>query len=150
MTAKSTRTVATAHGSNDALAPLDWLADLPRRQLELMARSASSLLRGSEAIRTIQQHAAHRARSRHESAAERLRASRDIGEMMAIQAELMQSNLQEAAQYWQQLATTAFKAQVDLVGGTTEALQTGSEPTLEALQQAFAASLDNPVGASTH
>ena len=157
MTAKSTRTATPADSTPDAFAPLNWLADLPRRQLTFALRSASTVFRGSEAIRGIQQQAAHRALSQHEAALERLRASRDVGEMMAVQTELIRFNLHEATQYWQQLASTAFKAQVDLVGSTSEVLPAAAEPTLEALQQAFAASLDNmenaagpAAGASTH
>jgi len=91
----------------------------------------------------MQQQAARRAFSQNQSALERLRASRDVNELMAVQAELTRFNLQEASQYWQRVASTAFATQVDLVGSTSEVLPAAGEPTLEALQQAFAASLDN-------
>jgi hypothetical protein len=62
---------------------------------------------------------------------------------MAIQTELLRFNVQEAAQYWQQIATAAFKAQADLVGTAGQALEaSGDEPTLDSLQRAFEASLN--------
>ncbi|NPC54099.1 phasin family protein [Caenimonas soli] len=118
------------------------LTDLPRKQLELVTRSATAVYRGSETLRKIQLQAAHRASVHHEEAAEKLRGPCDLGEIMAIQADLLRFNVQEAVHYWQQLASAALKTQVDLVGSAGRALDTGAEPSLEALQQAFAASLD--------
>jgi hypothetical protein len=132
---------STSGNAAGAWTPLNILADLPRKQLELATRSATAVYRGAEALQKIQQQAAHRASVHHQEAAEKLRGQHDLGEVLAIQADLLRFNLQEAAQYWQQLASTALKVQVDLVGSAGEALDTGSEPSLEALQQAFAASL---------
>jgi hypothetical protein len=142
MSSRNSRATAGDDPQAAAWTPFNILADLPRRQLELMTRSATAVYRGSEALRKIQQQSAHRASVHHEEAAEKLRGQHDFGEVMAIQADLLRFNLQEAADYWQQLASAALKTQVDLVGSAGQALDTGSEPSLESLQQAFAASLD--------
>jgi hypothetical protein len=147
MTAKTSRTAATEDAANATLAPLNFLADLPRQQLALMTQSATALLRASESMRKVQQQAAHRASAQHEQAAERLRAPCDFNELMTIQSELLRFNLQEAVQYWQQIASAALKIPVELAGSASQILETaGSDPTLDSLQKAFEASLN---GAAT-
>jgi hypothetical protein len=146
MTAKSSRT--SRDESASTMAPFNLLSDLPRRQLALMTQSASALFRGSEAVRKVQQQAAQRATAQHAQAAERLREPCDFNDLLAIQGELLRFNLQEAAQYWQQVATAALKVQADLVGSATEVLDAG-EPTLDSLQKAFAASLNGTVASAT-
>lgn len=149
MSSRNTRSADDSQAA--AWTPLNILADLPRKQLELMTRSATVVYRGSEALRKVQQQAAHRASAHHEEAAQKLRGPCDLSDVWAIQADLLRFNIQEAAHYWQQLASTALKVQVDLVGSAGETLDTGTEPSLEALQQAFAASLEgSPNAAATH
>lgn len=148
MSSRTTRSSSTDETQAAALAPVNMLADLPRRQLELLARSATAAYRGSEALRKTQQQAAHRALAHHEEIAEKLRGQCDFNDVLAIHAELFRFNLQEAAQYWQQLASTVLKTQVEMVGSAGEMLGAGPEPSLEALQQAFAASLDDTADAT--
>jgi hypothetical protein len=125
-------------------------ADLPRRQLALMTHSATALFRGSQELRRIQQEAALRATQHHEEAAERLREPCDFSDLVALQAELVRFNLQEAANYWNQLANAAFKLQADMVSSAGEAVMEGaSEPTLESLQRAFEATLNGTGAAAT-
>ncbi len=142
MTSRNSPSSSADDAQAAAWTPMNILADLPRKQLELMARSATAVFRGSEAMRKVQQQAAHRATLHHEEAAQKLHGPCDISEVWAVQLDLLRFNMQEAAQYWQQLASTALKVQVEMVGSAGEALDTGAEPSLEALQQAFAASLD--------
>lgn len=148
-------TVKTSRGSTGettpaaSLAPLGLFADLPRQQMALITQSASALLRVSESVRKVQQQAAHRASAQHQELAERLRGPCDFNELMAIQGELLRFNLQEAAQYWQQIFTAGFKAQADLVGTAGQALDSAAgEPTLDSLQKAFEASLNGAAGAT--
>jgi DNA-binding transcriptional regulator/RsmH inhibitor MraZ len=149
MTAKTSRSTTGETTGIASLAQLGPLADLPRQQMALITQSASALLRASESVRKVQQQAAHRASAQHQDIAERLRAPCDFGELMAIQSELLRFNMQEAAQYWQQIATAAFRAQADLVGSAGEAIgAAGGEPTLDSLQKAFAASLTGSAGAT--
>ena len=141
MTSRNSRSSSDDDAQAGAWAPMNVFADLPRRQLEMMSRTAAALYRGSEAMRKIQQQAAHRASAQHDQAAERLRTSSEFGDLLAVQAELLRFGLQESAQYWQQLATTAMKVQAEMAGSAGQALDTG-EPSLESLQKAFAQSLD--------
>ena len=141
MTAKTARGAAAANGE-DTASPINLVTDLPRRQLAMLSQSASTLYRGSEALRQIQRQAAERASRQHLEVAEKLRDSRDFGEVMAIQTELLRFNLQESAQYWQQLATAVLKLQSEMVRGAGQVPDPGSEPTLDALQRAFADTLN--------
>lgn len=149
MPAKNSRANTSDEAGNALLAPFSAMADLPRRQMALMTQSASAVLRGSEELRKIQQQSAHRALAQHQDAAQRLRGQVDFNELLTIQAELLRFNLQEAAQYWQQLTSTALKVQAEMVSSATEALDEGDEPTLDSLQRAFEASLDGSTGAAT-
>lgn len=118
-------------------------SELPRRQLALMTHSATALFRGSQELRRIQQECARRAMEHHEETAERLREPCDFSDLVALQTELARYNLQEAANYWTQLANAMFKMEADMVSSAGEAVMQGaSEPTLESLQRAFAATLD--------
>jgi hypothetical protein len=151
MTARSSRSASTGDSGTDASSSMNLVTDLPRRQLAMMSQSASALYRGSETVRQIQQQAAQRASQHHQEAAEKLRESRDFGEVMAIQTELLRVNLQESAQYWQQLATAVLKVQSEMISGAGQVLDPGAEPTLDALQRAFAATLNgSATEAATH
>lgn len=145
MTSK-TRSTTSPETGNAMLAPMNYLADLPRKQLALMTQSTSALFRGSEAMRKIQQQTAHRAAAHQDEVRERLRSPCDLAELLSIQGELMRFNLQEAAQYWQQLTDAALKVQADLVSRVAEDAQ--GEPTLDSLQRAFQASLSAGAGAT--
>ena len=127
-------------------------ADLPRRQLAMMTSCAGVLYRGSEAVRAIQHEAAQRAGARHEEAAQRLRAGCEPSELMAIQAELVRSSLQEATQYWQQIMGAALRLQAEMVSNAgAAALDAGGEPSLSTLQKVFEASLNGQAaGPTTH
>ena len=153
MTARFSRSTSTSEGGDDAAAPGNLLAELPRRQLAMLSQSASALYRSSEAVRQIQQQAAQRASQRHQEAAEKLRDSRDFSDVMAIQAELLRLNMQESAQYWQQLTTALFKLQSEMMSGAGQPPdEAGTEPTLDGLQRAFAATLngDSTTPATSH
>jgi hypothetical protein len=150
MTVKTSRSSNGETTSAASLATLGPLTDLPRQQMALIAQSASALLRASESVRKVQQQTAHRAFTQHQELAERLRAPCDFNELIAMQGELLRFNLQEAAQYWQQIFTAGLKAQAELVGTAGQALDAGGgEPTLDSLQKAFEASLNGAASATT-
>jgi hypothetical protein len=150
MTAKSTRGPSAANGE-DPVSPMNLVTDLPRRQLAMLSQSASTLYRSSESLRQIQQEAAQRASQQHQQAADKLRDARDFGEVMAIQAELLRFNMQESAQFWQRLATAVLTLQSEMISGAGRALEPANDPTLDALQRAFAATLNgSATEAATH
>ena len=152
MTAKTSRGTASESATAAPFAALAVFTDLPRQQMALMTQSASAMLRASESVRKLQQQAAHRASVQHQEMAERLREPCDFSELMAIQAELLRFNYQEAAQYWQQIATAALKAQADLVGSAGQPWASEGEPTLDSLQKVFEATLNGTAagGSAAH
>jgi hypothetical protein len=153
MTAKTSRaSVARQTVTETSLTPLNLFTELPRRQLALMAQSASAMYRCSEDLRRLQQEAADRATEHYEEAVDRLRGDCDYSELMSVQAEMLRFNFQEAAQYWQQLAAAGMKMQAEMVSSTREvALEGGAEPTLDSLQRFFAATLNGSgTAAVTH
>lgn len=143
MSTRSSRSGTSGDAATDPFSAANLLADLPRRQLAMLSQSASVLYRGSETLRQLQQQAAQRASEHHQEAAEKLRESRDLNEMMAIQTELLRFNLQESAQYWQQMTTAMLKVQADMISGAGQVLDPGAEPTLDALQRSFEATLSS-------
>jgi hypothetical protein len=152
MTAKTTRASVARQTTTETLTPFNLFADLPRRQLALIAQSASALYRCSEDLRRVQQEAAERATEHYEGAVDRLRGDCDYNELMSVQAEMFRFNLQEAAQYWQQLATAGMKMQAEVVSSTREVVLEGREDsTLDSLQRFFAATLNGSgTAAVTH
>lgn len=143
--------IPRAASSNEAATtkPAHWnlLADLGRHQLILATESACALFRGSEAMRKIQQQAAHDASSHHEAIAQQLRSQSGSSDLLAIQADLMRFNLEGATQYWQQLAAVMIKTQGDMAACTSQVLQTapenGLKPALEAWQSVLFNSLND-------
>jgi len=131
---------------------MNLMTDLPRRQLALMAQSMNALLRGSQELRQIQQEVSERATEHYEEALDRLRGECDYNDLMTLQAELLRFNMQEATQYWQQLATAGMKMQADMVSSARDvALEGGGAPTLDSLQRVFAATLNGAgAAAATH
>jgi hypothetical protein len=152
MTAKSSR-ASSAHQSteNPFISPALY-AELPRRQLALMVQAASALMRGSQELRRIQQEATKRASEHFEEAVGRLRGDYDYNDLLAVQAELLRTNMQEAAHYWQELTTAGMQMQAEMVSSAREvALESGAEPTLDSLQRAFMATLNGSgTAASPH
>jgi hypothetical protein len=95
---------------------VDLVADFGREQLALAMDASGALLRNVQAIRTIQQQAAHEASMRHRSAARDLRARCDAVDLFAVPVALLQGELAAATRYWQDLAAAALEAQTEIVG----------------------------------
>jgi hypothetical protein len=152
MTAKSSRAGAARQMTENPFSNMNLLTELPRRQLAMMAQSAGALFRGSQEVRQIQQDAAQRATEHYAEAVDRLRGECDYNDVLSVQAELFRFNIQEAAQYWQQLATAGMKMQAEVFSTAREAaLEGGADPTLDSLQRVFAATLNGSGTASvTH
>jgi hypothetical protein len=152
MTVKGSRANPARQNTESQFTPANFLTELPRRQLALMAQSASALLRGSQELRQIQQEAAQRATEHFEEAIARLRSDCDYNDLLAVQAELLRFNVQETAQFWQQLATAGMKMQAEMVSSAREAaLEGGGDATFDSLQRVFAATLNGSGTASvTH
>jgi hypothetical protein len=110
---------AVAAPARGGVSGFDFLADFGREQLALVMDASCAMFRGFEAMRTIQQQAAHQASARHEAAAHKLRAPCAPADLMAIPFGLLQDDLQNATRYWQELAATALETQTEMMGCTS-------------------------------
>lgn len=128
-TSKSQPAAKTA-GLLQQFAPLGLFADLTRQQASVAADASCAMFRGFEAMRRIQQQAAHQATVRHQALAARLHRDCAPGDVLAIQAEMAQGDWQSATQYWQQLAAAALEMQVEMMGCASHLVD--SESALEA------------------
>lgn len=94
-------------------APNAWsgMLDLPRQQLATATHAACALFSGFEAMRRIQEEAAHEALKHYQAAAERLDKGCSPLDMLSVQMDLANFDSNAAAAYWQQLANTAMQMQ---------------------------------------
>jgi hypothetical protein len=115
MASKSPRS-SSSSATNGLLAPLSLASDLARQQLSLIAETSCAVLGSTDALSQIQQKAVHEASTRHEAAAEMLRADIEPTDLLTIQTELLREDMQQAAQYWAQLASITMKSQMDMMG----------------------------------
>ncbi|OOG36695.1 phasin family protein [Polaromonas sp. A23] len=157
MSAKKSRAAASpTTGGNGAATP-NFLAELGRQQLAAATDAACAMFRGSEALRTIQQQAAHEASLRHQVAAQKLHGNCAPGDLLAIQSSLLRFDLQGAIQYWQQITTAALQSQIEMMASTSHLLTDeqhgGWKSALEDFQTAmasgnrfFAGKLETPAG----
>lgn len=116
-------------------------SELGRHQLALVVEGTSALCRSSEALRKIQQDAAHEASVFHEETAQKLFTPCQPADLMAIQSELMRFCLQSSGKYWQQLVAQAMQTQVEMMRSVSQVLKiekdTGMKSPLEVLQAAM-------------
>jgi len=90
-------------------------ADFARQQLATGVEAAAVLYRAAEAVQQINLQLVQRATLRQQQLAEQLRATSSAAEVMALQASLLSAGLQEATQYWQELAGAAMTLQGDML-----------------------------------
>lgn len=134
----------TAPG-NAAQAPWNLLTEFGRQQLAVAAQSASAMCRAREAIRAVQQQAAHEASVRHAQTARKLRAPCAPGDFLALQSELIRGNIQGAGQYWQQLSDLAMQTQLEMMASMSHALEGDAGIGVKSVLQAFQAATPPPL-----
>ena len=98
--------------------------DLGGQQFAVALESGAVLLRGLQAMRDIQLHAARHATDRHAAAAGRLRALSPPNERLAVQTELLRGNVEDATRCWQQLVGEAMEIQGELLACATRLVNT--------------------------
>lgn len=156
MPTKSSRQVAAAASESAAsmLAPLNMLSEMTRQQLSLMTQATCAVLGSSETLGKIQQQAAHQACVRHQAAADTLHGEVEPLEVLTIQSDLLRQDMQEAAQYWAQMASAAMRTQLDMMGRMNDMFNTGSQDRLataiDAWRAAVATSADGAAGRAMH
>lgn len=129
MSTKSPRAAPAREASRKEPASWNFLADLGQQQLSVTTEASCAMLRGFEAIRKIQEQAAHDMSARHQAIAQKLHGACQPADLMAMQADLMRDNLESATQYWQQLAASALETQTEMMGCASHLLD--SETALE-------------------
>ena len=135
MTTKANEGTAWRGASGEAP---NFLSELGRHQLALAVEGTTALCRGNEALRKIQQDAAHEASVFHEETVQRLFAPCQPAELMAIQSELMRFTLQSSGRYWQKIAASMMQTQVEMIKSATHVLErekgSGAKSPMEVLQ----------------
>jgi hypothetical protein len=112
-------------------------SDLARQQMSLIAETSCAVLGSTDALSRIQQQAVHEASTRHEAAAEMLRADIEPTDLFTIQTELLREDMQQAAQYWAQLASVTMKSQLDLMGRMAGLLGSGANGGISAAMDSW-------------
>lgn len=125
MSAKTSRVATSLKTDGNGPAPLNFLTNLGRQQLAAATDAASAMFRGSEAMRAIQQQAAHEASLRHQAAAQKLHRGCAPADLLAIQSDLLRFDLQGATQYWQQITTAALQSQIEMMASASQLLAVG-------------------------
>jgi hypothetical protein len=117
------------------------LPDVSRQQLAMLTEISCALFRCSEAMRKIQQQAAHHASLRHEAAMKKLRAHCTTADLLDIQSELLHFDMERASQYWQQLAAVAMQTPVEIMTSVSHLRDSPVATSLSSTLNAFQAAL---------
>lgn len=107
------------------LAAWGFFGDLGRQQLHAAVEGASAMFRGLDALRAIQQETAHQAAAQYVAAARILCAPYQPAELMVVESELLQTDVEEAGNYFQRMATSALESQVEMMAQASRLLDHG-------------------------
>jgi hypothetical protein len=102
----------------------NWALEFGRQQMAVAAEGASTMARGFEAMRRVQEQITQHAAERHAEAAEKLRGRSAPSDLIAAQSQLLRDDLEDATRYWQQLAAAAFEMNSQLLGCATHLVDT--------------------------
>ena len=122
--------VAAPNAMVDPLALWSTAMDLPRQQCAAATHAACVVFSGFEAMRRIQEKAAHAALKHYGEAAQRLERQCAPLDLLSVQMDLARFDAQAATTYWQQLAATAFQMQARVAACAGELVD--SDKVLEA------------------
>lgn len=142
-TVRNGGTVGTGTGAT----PWNLMVDFGRQQFAVSTEATSLMFRGTEAMRKIQQQAAHEASLRHHAALQKLQTDSDPGDLLAVQTELLRLDVEQASRYWQQLARTAMQTQMEILGCAGQLFAGRSDETVRSVTQAFQRSMPDMDGA---
>lgn len=86
-----------------------------QEQMADITEKAASFFKEMEAVQQVHQHSAQRTALKLQQAAEQLRGSSNMTELLSIQSSLMLGGMQELALYMQEIGVTMLRMQVALV-----------------------------------
>ncbi|MFL6695060.1 MAG: phasin family protein [Ramlibacter sp.] len=112
-----------AAATRPSIAPA-WTNDVAGQQFAVVAEGGAVLLRGLAAMHNIQEASVRHTTERHTAAAAGLHASSSAGERLAVQAELLRGDVEEATRCWQQLMDEALEIQSELLACATHLVNT--------------------------
>lgn len=141
MNSTSSSRSPASHASGTDLASWKALTELSRQQLGVVSEGSSAIYRGSEALRKIQQEAAHEASVRHAQAAKKLLSPCEPADVLALQTELMRSNMQSATHYWEQFMVVALQTQRDMMLSVGHLFEGESGSGMNSALKAFQATI---------
>ena len=141
MSGTASRTASIQKAGDNYLNPWDILIDLSRQQLTMANESASAIFRGAEAMRKIQQSAAHEASVHHETAADQLHRPCQANDLLAIQSEVLRVDLQDAGQYWSKLTAAAMQTQLDIMTSMSRMIVRDPDSGLKSALEVFGAAI---------
>lgn len=154
MSTRNSRAPASPEVTRPDTTAQNMLVDAGRQQMALLANTAAILFRGSEEIRYIQQQTAQQATERHETVAQKLRENCTPAELLAMQADLLNFDLQGSAKYWQAIAAAMLKTEVELMACATYLADArpgeSLKPALEAWKATLTNAVNGPLKASVH
>lgn len=111
MQTRKSAPVAAQNAMYDPLAIWSTMLDLPRQQSAAATHAACALFSGFEAMRKIQEKAAHDALKHYNEAAQRLEKQCAPLDVLTVQMDLARFDAEAAAAYWQQLAEAVLQTQ---------------------------------------
>jgi hypothetical protein len=142
MTSKSaSRSSPARKASGNELGALNFMTELSRQQLAIASEGASALYRGSEALRKVQQEAAHEASLHHAQAARKLFTPCQPSDLLSVQTELMRTNVESATHYWQQLMVVALQMHREMILSLNHMLDSESGGGMKSALEAFQAAV---------
>lgn len=133
---------------NESLQP-NFLMEMGRHQLAIAAESTRTLCSRSEALRKIQQEAAHDASVFHAETGQKLFGLKEPAELLALQSELMRFALRSAGSYWQKIVANAMNTQVEMMASIGHVLQSEKEHGVKTPMEVFQAAIP-PLANSFH
>lgn len=119
----------------------NFMTELGRQQLAVATESTSAMYRGREALRKVQQDTAHEASVRHAEAANKLFSPCQVADLLAIQTDLMRSNVLSLSNYWQQLAVVALQTQREMMLSMSHLLDSESSGGMKSAMDVFHAAI---------
>lgn len=117
------------------------LPDFGRQQLLMLTEIADTLFRSGEALRKIQQQAAHHASLQHQAVTKKLRTNCTPADLLDIQSALLHFDTAGARQYWHQVAAVAQQAQFEIINSTSRMPHNQAGNSLQSTLNSFQATL---------
>lgn len=125
MATRTSRSLSPARAQNtEARAPTDWMGEWSRQQMAVASEGASTVYRGFETLRRIQEQAARAAAERHAAAAQKLRKPESGLDLAFVQGELLREDVTAAAKYWQDLASAVIEMNSELMSSASKLVDT--------------------------